>query len=59
MAVFSDGISNNVRTILFDGPGYGEPSVIFSVASSSQVFVEDLGVAGSRTPGNYTACKCL
>ena len=59
VALCSDGIRNSVHSIFVDGPGYGELSNISSIASSSQVFVEDVGVAGSRTAGNYTACKCL
>lgn len=56
-AVQSDGIINNVRTIVLEQPGSSESSLITSSDNSVQVFAEDLGYAGSGTTGNYTACE--
>ena len=58
VAALSNGISNiAVPQILLERSGSSEPLSIRSTANNSQVFTEELGFAGNRTTGNYTACK--
>lgn len=56
VAVQSDGIINHVRMIIIQKSGSGDMSNVVSM-TNSQVFSQDLGFAGGKTGGNYTACK--
>jgi len=57
VAVQSNGICNNVRDIFLERPGSNKPLVITNEAKFSQVFAKELGFAGVRSAGNYTACE--
>ena len=56
VAVQSNGIFNRAE-VLLERPGPSEQTPIFSTRDNSQVFTEELGPAGIRTVGNYTACE--
>ena len=57
VAVRSNGVSNFVSRIFLEPPGSRKPSYINHTEHSSQVFTEELGFAGNRSVGNYTACE--